>query len=234
MKFINKHLILMVTMVFIVMVLSNNNLFSYISCNGSGSGYEGGNGGEGFTYTTTIETMIIEGAGYYLQANSDIQAILKMVELQDSKETDYQGLQRLVDSALENIANAYDMELNDLLTLNGISDQSVIYPGDKLLIQAGSTPVSEEVSPGSPTVEIEPTNIPSATATATSTNTPHTPLVVAMSIPIQRSATPLISPEPADSTNNDQGEVDYLLYAVFGLALTGTALILFGSALKRR
>jgi hypothetical protein len=135
---------------------------------------------------------------------------------------------------LENIANAYDMELNDLLTLNGISDQSVIYPGDKLLIQAGSTPIPEETSPGSPTVEIEPTNIPSATATATSTDTPPTPLVVAMSNPIQRSATPLISPEPADSVNNGQGKVDYLLYAVFGLALTGTALILFGSALKRR
>jgi len=106
MKFINKHLILTLTMVFIVMVLANNNLFSYISCNGSGSGYEGSNGGEGFTYTTTIENMIIEAAGYYLQGNSDIQAILKMVELQDLKETDYPGLQRLVNSALENIANA--------------------------------------------------------------------------------------------------------------------------------
>ena len=106
MKFINKHPILTVSMVFIVMALFNNNLFSYIFFNGSGSGYEGSNGGEGFIYTTPIENLIIEGAGYYLQANSDIQAILKMVELQDLKEADYIGLQRLVDSALENIDNA--------------------------------------------------------------------------------------------------------------------------------
>ena len=106
MKYINKHPIMMVTIVFIIMVMSNNNLFSYISCNGSGSGYEGSSGGEGFTYTTTIENLIIEGAGYYLQGNSDIQAILKMVELHDLKETDYNELQRLLNSALENITNS--------------------------------------------------------------------------------------------------------------------------------
>lgn len=106
MKFINKHPILTVSMVFIVMTLANNNLFSYISCNGSGSGYEGSNGSEGLTYTAAIDNIIIEAAGYYLQGNSDIQAILKMVELQDLTETDYTELQRLVNSALENITSA--------------------------------------------------------------------------------------------------------------------------------
>jgi hypothetical protein len=107
MKSINKHPILTVSMVFIILMLFNNNLFSYISCNGSGSGYNDQNSGEDLTNNTnTIETLISVGAGYYLQGNSDIQSILNLVELQDVKVMDYQELQRLVNSALENITNS--------------------------------------------------------------------------------------------------------------------------------
>lgn len=107
MNSINKHPILMVSMVFIILMLFNNNLFSYISFNGSGSGYNDQNSGEDLTNnTTTIETLITVGAGYYLQGNSDIQSILNLVELQDVKVMDYQELQGLVNSALENITNS--------------------------------------------------------------------------------------------------------------------------------
>jgi hypothetical protein len=107
MKSINKHLILTFTLFFIILMMSNNNLFAYISCNGSGSGYDDPDTGEDLIKNTvSIDTLITEGAGYYLQVNADIQTLLNRVELQDLKETDYPELQRLVDSALVNITNA--------------------------------------------------------------------------------------------------------------------------------
>ncbi|UCH92706.1 MAG: hypothetical protein JSV88_20750 [Candidatus Aminicenantes bacterium] len=49
------------------------------------------------------------GAGYFLKANSDIQILLRQVELQDSLDSlgiDYVGMQVTVNSALENMINA--------------------------------------------------------------------------------------------------------------------------------
>lgn len=107
MKSINKHLFLTAALVFIIIMLSNNNLFSRIFFNGSGSGYDEPDTGEDLIKNTaSIDTLITEGAGYYLQGNADIQTLLNRVELQDLKETDYPEMQRLVDSALANITNA--------------------------------------------------------------------------------------------------------------------------------
>jgi hypothetical protein len=107
MKSINKHHILTAALVFLILILFNNNLFSYISFNGSGSGYDDPDTGEDLKKNTaSIDTLITEGAGYYLQGNADIQSLLNLVELQDLKEIDYLELQRLVDSALQNITNA--------------------------------------------------------------------------------------------------------------------------------
>lgn len=136
---------------------------------------------------------------------------------------------------LENIAKAYDVELSDLLALNGISEQAVIYPGDKLLIKIGITPTSETLQLGAPVRELEETSIPSATATPkpqVKTPTP-TPIPVAMSKVSQPSPTNHRTPEIEEIENQQTGNVDYLLYAVFGLAMTGTAMILFGSFLKK-
>ena len=60
--------------------------YSFIELNGVGGGY-GGGGGEAATLQSvgneTIEYYIMEGGGYYLEANTHIQALLKMVERQD-------------------------------------------------------------------------------------------------------------------------------------------------------
>jgi hypothetical protein len=105
MKPIGKHPIFAVSIVCIILLLSGNNLFSYIYCNGSGSGYEcpACIGGES---TAAIESMIIESAGYYLQGNSNIQTLLNRVELQDINGIDYPGIQESIKKALENITNA--------------------------------------------------------------------------------------------------------------------------------
>ena len=107
MKVINKHPILTVSLLFIILMLPNNNLFAYISFNGSGSGYDDPNTGKDLTkITASIDTLIIEGASYYLQGNADIQSLLNRVELQDLKAIYYPEMQRLLDSAMANITNA--------------------------------------------------------------------------------------------------------------------------------
>jgi hypothetical protein len=114
MKQISKHPIFTVSMVSIILLLSSNNLFSYIECNGSGSGYVCPLC-KGLGFQNEIESIIIEGADYYLQGNSYIQTLLNRVELQDLKEIDYLEMQGLVNKALENITNsrlAYEKLLN--------------------------------------------------------------------------------------------------------------------------
>ena len=107
MKVINKYPILTVSMFFIILMLSNNSLFAYIFFNGSGSGYNDTNTGSDLTKNTaSIDSLITESASCYLQGKADIQTLLNLVELQDVKGIDYMEMQRLVDSALENISNA--------------------------------------------------------------------------------------------------------------------------------
>ena len=77
------------------------NVFPYIVHNGSGSGY--GSGGENPGLTNPVEALVIEGAGYYLRANTGIQLLLKKVELQDIDAIDNSELVQLVSNALENI-----------------------------------------------------------------------------------------------------------------------------------
>ena len=106
MRLIKKHFILTAALLFIFLVLSGNNLFSRISCNGSGGGYDNQQGVEGFSALSPIEGLVIDGAGYYLRGNFYIQTFLNRVELQDVKDIDYNELKRLIDDALENISNA--------------------------------------------------------------------------------------------------------------------------------
>jgi hypothetical protein len=81
-------------------------LYPRISSNGSGGGYGGPGDGESAGANPTIENLVVEGAGYYLQGNSYIQSFLNQVELQDIKGIDYTELQRLIAGAVENITNS--------------------------------------------------------------------------------------------------------------------------------
>jgi LysM repeat protein len=143
---------------------------------------------------------------------------------------------------LENIAKAYDVQLNDLLALNGITNDTIIYEGDKLLVKVGVTPEptreSSQIASGSET--IQPTQTPANLASGapvsgvtTRPAMPTEPVAIAM----------ILTPGPAEETTADldqatspparQGSPDYLFIAVIGLAISGAALVLLGSALKR-
>lgn len=135
---------------------------------------------------------------------------------------------------LENIANAYDVELDELLALNGLVPQTVIFPGDKLLILGGSSSPPDPIRLGSPTSNIEPTIIPTSTATAIPSVTIPTPAAAALIDAVRPSPTALAPTVSGGSASSQSGNLDILLFAVFGLAVAGTGMILFGSALKSR
>ena len=137
---------------------------------------------------------------------------------------------------LENIAKAYEVPLKDMLALNGLSDQAIIYPGDKLLIAVGQTPESTPDEAFTATPEEVDLNTPTLTITRTASPPPNTPTPVPLAMSLSTESIPTSVPTSNESQASQDGRAgsDYLLYAVFGLAIAGTALILFGSALKRR
>ena len=79
-------------------ILLQMNAYSYINFNGAGNGYEPP-GRSAVPTTNTLEYYIVESAGYYLAAGSDIQALLYMVELQDSRGLDFAAVNKSVDNA---------------------------------------------------------------------------------------------------------------------------------------
>lgn len=112
------------------------------------------------------------------------------------------------------IAKAYKVELSDLLKLNGLTANSVIYPKQKLLIKppdptatVTSTPTK---TPRPPTATRPPTRTPTVTPTSPPTATP-TPQVAPLSL-----------------------ERDPLLLIIAVLVVVGTALLVAGGFLKRR
>jgi LysM repeat protein len=157
---------------------------------------------------------------------------------------------------LENIANTYEVSLQELMAINGLSQETIIYPGDKLMIVPGETPEStpeetpesipEEMPETTPEEEGSLANIPeideeilssSPTQTPwspTRTPTPEASIAIAMEIPKENISSETATPEAVQIPQEENRGADYLLFAVFGLAISGSALILFGSALKRR
>ncbi len=94
-----------VLLIGIFIVLFQMNVYSYINNNGAGKGYDG-DGKDAAVMNITIETYIRQGAVYFLDANSEIQTLLKWVELQDIQGVDMEQLTLVLDSAAVNMKNA--------------------------------------------------------------------------------------------------------------------------------
>jgi len=80
--------------------------FARIDHNGAGDGYNCP--GCLMSKANIIEAYIVEGAGFYLSADTDIQALLEIIEMQDSRGLDFNQLARLVDSAAAHMKNAVE------------------------------------------------------------------------------------------------------------------------------
>jgi hypothetical protein len=93
--------------VVLLVVLTNLNQGSArIDCNQAGSGYEEGSTGNSITQIYTIEDHIVLGGSYSLKANSNVQELLKIVELKDVEGVNFDEVRGVVDGALENLVNA--------------------------------------------------------------------------------------------------------------------------------
>ncbi|NIM13690.1 MAG: hypothetical protein GTO45_16575 [Candidatus Aminicenantes bacterium] len=81
-------------------------VFPYIFGNGSGGGYGNGEGSEeiiGNSNSTQIETLVIKGAVYFLDANSNIMAFLNRVEKSEIEKMDFQEAQKILECAARNM-----------------------------------------------------------------------------------------------------------------------------------
>ncbi|MCP5051245.1 MAG: hypothetical protein GY940_29035, partial [bacterium] len=126
----NKKLFMAIVVVcLMIFVVSVNPGFAYIMENGAGTGYENDDppdGGTAVASSASIEDYIEQGVGYYLKAKEDVDALLSMVELQDTQGVDLEEMKQVVDSALTNMDNA-------MSTYNS------------LINKAESTPYNDEV-----------------------------------------------------------------------------------------
>lgn len=94
-----KTAILKVLLGVLVLCVFQMNAFSRIILNGSPEGFEG-------PEQPVIEGLVIEGAGYFLESQSDTLLLLNKIELSDLDGVDYAELQLLVNNALTNMENA--------------------------------------------------------------------------------------------------------------------------------
>ena len=129
--------------------------------------------------------------------------------------------------ALWNIAAAYNVPLDDLLDLNQLSNNSFIYPGDKILVRASKTPTVIAVITQTATYEtmyITPSvaKIQSDMYLKTSVFTITQPV--------------LSSPTLVSTTEQDQKATnsDLILWGITGFVVIGTSLILVSSLFHRK
>ncbi len=123
---------------------------------------------------------------------------------------------------LINIALAYNIPLNVLLDLNNLTTQSVIFPGEKLIIRKANTPTP------TPAVTDTPTPRPATpTLRPTRTPTPRPPTATATVFVPSPTATP-VPPKPMDT----YGKV--IVGAIIAFGVIGVLLMVMGEVIKRR
>lgn len=99
-----KNLTLKVFLVSLFVITLNFYSYSLIYDNGAGGGY--GSGGEGEDKGDTIESYIIEGAGYFLNGYSDVLMLLNRVEISGINRINYDEVLNIIDRALNNVKDA--------------------------------------------------------------------------------------------------------------------------------
>ena len=108
---IKKNLILTIIVGAMILSATPAAVSARILQNGSGTGYQEGDGTSGLQsgYLGTgnaIEKYVIKGAGYYLDAYSDILVFLNRVEMSDIQGMNYNASRQILDRALGKMMNA--------------------------------------------------------------------------------------------------------------------------------
>ena len=119
---------------------------------------------------------------------------------------------------LVGIATVYDVPLQKLLDLNGLTMQSVIQPGDQIVVKAAEPTLTPSATP---------TEAPTHTAQPRRTSTPQPSMTAA----------PTAVGTPAESSTEEAeetGRVDWLLVGIGAGVLVGAALLIWGLAVGRK
>ncbi len=114
------------------------------------------------------------------------------------------------------IAEAYGISLTDLLTLNGLTEDSAIYPDEQLIIFQGT---GETLTPTATVEEVEPTPTPTPTRRASAT-------------PMAQTPTPTEEPTPRSNflTNIFSGDTLWVGIGLVAVSVFGIVLLLFTSS----
>ncbi|HEX7975497.1 MAG TPA: CAP domain-containing protein [Anaerolineales bacterium] len=135
--------------------------------------------------------------------------------------------------ALISIALAYNIKLADLLALNRLTSQSVIYPGQKLIIK----PPDDTPTPTSTGTPMPPTATATRppTQTPVPTWTPDSAVLPAGSTPIPAAAVNARSTADSNglASDSEASAPDPILLVIGVLVFLGIGLIALGSLLKR-
>ncbi len=129
--------------------------------------------------------------------------------------------------ALWNIAAAYKISLTDLMNMNGLTEDSLIYPGQKILVH--------QAAQFTPTLGASSTLLPNLTATLQNppkTKLPETALV--SGTPIWTATLPLSATPNVNIHKTKPAPVDPIRWLIIGLFIIGGGLILIGSLARPR
>ncbi len=126
-----------------------------------------------------------------------------------------------------NIAEAYGVDLYALLAMNGLSESSIIFPGDQLIIRPPSTPTPTPAVTATPSL---PPATPSLTPTARPTRSAVLSGTPAAEVAALSAAAPEAKPTPTDLELAIGRRVSRTpaLIALIGLGLVGVVLIAMG------
>jgi len=155
--------------------------------------------------------------------------------------------------ALYTISVVYEVPLEEILAFNGLDLNSVIYPGDEIIINLGPTPTNTQLP--SPTSIRPPYETASATQEAGSVSSPLTTKKPSpkTSTPTVRAAAAAGSPQeiaqlpPAETTAveisdsasplsvnaPEEDGLNLVFFVIFFFVLIGVAMVLFGGFLRR-
>jgi LysM repeat protein len=123
--------------------------------------------------------------------------------------------------ALWNIAAIYDINLQELMELNGFTNSTLIYPGDKILIKAADNTAT-------PT-EITPTATATETKKPTLSPTPESAATLTVQI-----TPPTSTPPTSTGKTSSTAGIDPLLIIISVLILIGIGMVFVGAFLNRK
>jgi len=108
-----RNFLLIIFLMLISIAIMQNFTFAYIFANGSGGGYGGGSGDDDAgSSCISIEMLVVEGAGYYLNAQTDIMSFLHRMEMSGKYNVNLFELNTILLRALNNMymaAATYDL-----------------------------------------------------------------------------------------------------------------------------